>query len=75
MKIELKCFATLDIYQPKEPKSYETKDGQTISQLMKELGIPENAVKIALINGRHSEFDAEVKDGDRVGLFPAVGGG
>jgi molybdopterin converting factor small subunit len=28
-----------------------------------------------MINGLHCTFDSELSDGDRLGLFPPVGGG
>lgn len=39
------------------------------------LGISPGEVKVVFVNGRHSHLDAPLQDGDRVGIFPAVGGG
>jgi len=33
------------------------------------------AVAIFMVNGRQSSLDTELRDGDRVGLFPLIGGG
>jgi molybdopterin converting factor small subunit len=42
---------------------------------MKVIGIPEDAVTISLVNGLRQPLDYMLKDGDRVGLFPPLGGG
>ena len=39
------------------------------------LNIQRKEVTILLINGFHQKPETEVKDGDIVSLFPAVGGG
>ena len=39
------------------------------------LHIPSEEVSILLINGFHQKPEFELKDGDVVSLFPAVGGG
>ncbi len=39
------------------------------------LGLPRAEIKIVMLNGRRAGLEAEVRDGDRVSFFPAVGGG
>ncbi|EGB13917.1 thiamine S protein [Pseudodesulfovibrio mercurii] len=75
MGIELKCFATLRDYLPENSDDYPVEPGETIRSLVAKLGIPEKDVTIMFINSRFSKLDNEIKDGDRVGLFPPVGGG
>lgn len=43
--------------------------------ILQHLDIPPAEVAILLINGRHSNPEANVKDGDIIALFPPVGGG
>ncbi len=43
--------------------------------LAEKIGLPLEAIKIIMINGRHASLESPVHDGDRVGYFPAVGGG
>ncbi|WP_029895939.1 MoaD/ThiS family protein [Desulfohalovibrio reitneri] len=74
MRIDITCFATLKKYEPKAPVGYETEAG-TIGQLAGELGLPPEELKIIFINGAKASLDSELSEGDRVGLFPAVGGG
>ena len=42
---------------------------------MDAVNVPRSEVNIMLINGFHQKPETEVKDGDVVSLFPAVGGG
>ena len=72
--IEVRLFAGLrqgrqKIYQM-EPESVKT-----VQDIMDVLHIRRSEVNILLINGFHQKPETEVKDGDLVSLFPAVGGG
>ena len=72
--IEVRLFAGLrqgrqKIYQM-EPESVAT-----VQDIMNSLSVVRKEVNILLINGFHQKPDTEVKDGDIVSLFPAVGGG
>jgi len=75
MGIELKCFATLAKYLPENSRDYPVEPGETVGSLVARLGIPEEDVTLVFINALRSDPDSEIKDGDRVGLFPPVGGG
>ena len=72
--IEVRLFATLRQGRQKvyhvEPSSVTN-----IQNIMDVLDIPRSEVNIMLINGFHQKPETEVKDGDLVSLFPAVGGG
>ena len=72
--VEVRLFAGLrqgrqKIYQM-EPESVKT-----VQDIMDILEISRKEVNILLINGFHQKPETEVKDGDVVSLFPAVGGG
>ena len=43
--------------------------------LAEKIGLPLEEIKIIMLNGRHAKLEQTVSDGDRVGYFPAVGGG
>ena len=47
----------------------------SVKDLCNELKIPAETVKIAMINGKRVGMHQRVEKGDRVALFPAVGGG
>lgn len=74
MKIEVKCFATLAHHAPAGGE-LEVDAGTSVDSIIELLGIPNAEVKIRFVNGVHVNGDAVVAEGDRVGLFPAVGGG
>lgn len=75
MHIELRGFATLAVYVPRNAEDYALADGASVAGLISGLGIPPAEVKIIFVNGVRCEPDRVLLDGDRVGLFPAVGGG
>ncbi|MEF2231980.1 MAG: MoaD/ThiS family protein [Pseudodesulfovibrio sp.] len=75
MGIEIKCFATLARFLPKNAEHYPVDEGETVRSLMKKLGIPPGEVTLIFVNSVRTTSDAMVSDGDRVGLFPPVGGG
>jgi len=75
MRITLKCFATLSRFAPPDAEAFPVAPGETPASLVARLGIPPAELKLVFVNGEHAGLDAELKDGDRVGLFPAVGGG
>lgn len=74
MHIEVQCFATLAPSTPPGGK-LELPENSTVAYVLDQLGIPQEDVKIIFINGAHSSEEAALSDGDRLGLFPAVGGG
>jgi len=74
MKIEVKCFATLAHRAP-AGGMLEVEAGTSVGSIISLLGIPADEVKIRFVNGVHVNDEALVSEGDRVGLFPAVGGG
>jgi len=79
MKIELNLFASLRRYMPHKAKgnscSVEIAKGTRISELLEQLKVPTDAVKLVFLNRVHARGDEILKDGDRVGVFPPVAGG
>lgn len=75
MHVHLKCYATLSGYQPESHENYPVHDGKTVLNLIEELKIDPKEVKVCFLNGRAVPFETQLQDGDRVALFPAVGGG
>lgn len=74
MLLEVKSYATLTKFQPKESE-FHLGPRPTMRDLIAFLGIPEGEVKISFANGVVVAPDYELQEGDRIGLFPAVGGG
>ena len=74
-RIDLKLFVTLAKYLPSDSDALALEDGTTVESLIDGLGIPKKEVKLIFVNGKKESLEYPVKDGDRVGLFPPVGGG
>ncbi len=75
MTIDLRLFATLQPYEPSSSHAFQLKVGMPVRELVEQLGIPEIKAKLIFINGIKCDLDTVLKDGDRVGIFPPVGGG
>ncbi len=73
--ITLKLFATLAPYLPENADHFHIPDGTTVQALITDLQLPSDAVKLIFVNGRKQETTYVLKPGDRLGLFPPVGGG
>ena len=73
--IQLKLFATLSQYTPADSDQYPIAAGTTVEDLLVHLPIPAGQVKMIFINGRKQPSSTVLKSGDRIGIFPPVGGG
>ncbi|MBW1866169.1 MAG: MoaD/ThiS family protein [Deltaproteobacteria bacterium] len=60
----MKCKLFLSIHQ-----------GYPVGELIDQLEIPRDQVKLIFINGVRGIFSSPLQEGDRVGIFPPVGGG
>jgi len=72
--IEVRCFASLAKHNPADGHA-KLAAAATTNDLICALGIPDGEVAIIFVNGAHAIETTALRDGDRVGLFPAVGGG
>ena len=75
IEIEVRLFATLVKYRPKESDTFKLPDRTTIAGLLSKLNIAEKEVKLIFVNGKKQPMEYEVQNRDRVGIFPPVGGG
>jgi molybdopterin converting factor small subunit len=77
--VQAKLFATLRQYKPGigigEPFPVELPDGATVRDLVHQLKLPVDQVKLVFVNARSAELDHPLADGDEAGIFPPVGGG
>ena len=53
----------------------ENKGMETALELVRRLDIPLEEIKLVFVNGAAASLDTVLADGDRVGIFPPVGGG
>jgi molybdopterin synthase sulfur carrier subunit len=75
ISIDLKFFATLKKFSPPASDAYVVEAGTSVRTLVQQLGIPEIKAKLIFINNLKATLDSVLKDGDRLGIFPPVGGG
>lgn len=73
--ITLKLFATLRAYVPENAERFPITPGTTVADVVKALEIPEKDAKLIFVNSIRKERDTLLADGDRLGIFPPVGGG
>lgn len=74
MIVEVRLFATLRLDRfKKEHRDYP--EGVTIESILDDLMIPSEDIAILLVNGRDAHMLTTLIEGDRVSLFPPVGGG
>lgn len=73
--ITLKLFATLSRFSPDSPDNYPIKPGTTIRDLLKQLAVSEDEIKLIFIDGIKGDLTSPLYGGERVGIFPPVGGG
>ncbi len=80
MRVQVRLYATLAAacsgLRAGEPTELELRDGSRLPDLLRRLRIEPRAVHLVILNGRPVHDRAcRLSDGDRLGLFPPVGGG
>jgi molybdopterin synthase sulfur carrier subunit len=62
-------------YDPHQGLSLEIQPGTSVAQVMARLGLPAKEVTLIMVDGRRQEPDYMLQGGERLGLFPPIGGG
>lgn len=81
MKLEVGLFAGLKCNNPELPCygerefSLEVPDGTTIGELRTLLAIDPAIPLLTMVNSHHEQEGWVLKENDRVGMFPPIGGG
>ena len=80
MQITVRLLASFRQYSPAghNPHAgypYQVKDDALVRDVLASLPIPPGEAYTILVNGRHSERDQVLQDGDLLSVFPAAGGG
>jgi molybdopterin synthase sulfur carrier subunit len=73
--IQVKLFATLQKFTPDSAENYPIESGTTVRKLIEQLDIPEEKARLIFINGVKADLASTLTGGERVGIFPPVGGG
>lgn len=74
MRVTVKLHASLRPYGRSDSNDglfpLETAEKATVREVIKELGIPPEKVRMILLNGRGVDSDSILSNDDRVALFP-----
>jgi molybdopterin synthase sulfur carrier subunit len=73
--VQLKLFATLNQFMPPAADRYPVQSGITVGDLLDQLHIPPDQAKLIFIDGIKSDLSRPLTGGERIGIFPPVGGG
>ncbi len=79
IRIQCRLYAALRRYAPEsglgEALELELPDGTTLAELYILLKVPPGEVKRTFVSGLSKAPSHALSDGDRVALFPPIGGG
>ena len=73
--IHIKLFATLQRFRPSTADHYAIEPGISVRKLLEQLDIPEKKAKLIFIDGVKATLSSTLTGGERIGIFPPVGGG
>jgi sulfur-carrier protein len=73
--ISLTLFASLSQKMPENSDRFAVPPGTTVGKVLSSLGITSDDAKLVFVNNRRAELASILEDGDRLGVFPPVGGG
>ena len=74
-QIQIKLFATLQPFAPELGEAYPISPGISIRSLLEQLNIPQEKARLIFIDGIKANLTSTLNGGERVGIFPPVGGG
>ena len=73
--IDLRLFATLQKFTPDASEAFAIPPGITVRDVLEQIGVPVEKAKLVFVNGLKKDLDVILNGGERVGIFPPVGGG
>ena len=75
-QVQINLYATLRAYVGGSPSvDVDIEPGDTVRRVLDRLGVPPGETRILFVNNRAATLAQTLSDGDRVGVFPAIGGG
>ena len=78
MRIEVRLYATLRRCRPERPDGrldVELPEGATVLEVVNLLGLDPAEIHLVMINGVGRDLNQPLRQDDRLGLFPPIGGG
>ena len=74
-QIQIKLFAGLQSFRPPSAEHFEIDSGISVRDLLALIDLPAEKARLIFINGIKADLDTRIEGGERVGIFPPVGGG
>ncbi len=73
--VTLKLYATLHVFLPSAGEEVPIAAGTTVGDLLRRIGVPEEKAQLVFVDGIKGALSTPLQGGERVGIFPPVGGG
>jgi molybdopterin synthase sulfur carrier subunit len=73
--IQINLFASLKQYLPHNCDDFSIDPGLTVRDLALNIGIPLEYARLIFVNGIKRDLSTPLSGGERVAIFPPVGGG
>lgn len=75
-RVKVNLYAALRSYVGGAPSvEVDVEPGQTIAEVLQQLGVPSDETRIIFVNHRAGSLSQTLEGGERIGVFPAIGGG
>lgn len=76
VRVKVNLYATLRSHVGGVPSvEVDIDAGRTVREVLEQLGVPPGESRIVFVNNRSSTPSHPLQGGERVGVFPAIGGG
>lgn len=73
--IGLRLFATLEKHLSPGEHRVPIHSGDTVQHVLTRLGVPVEEAKLVFVDGAQADLGTSLRGGERVGVFPPIGGG
>lgn len=73
--IDIRFYATLKDYQPEDSNRYGINPGTTVRAVLEQMSVPPEKAKLVFIDGVLGSLESILNGGERIGIFPPLGGG
>ncbi len=75
-EVRVNLYTTLRQYVGGKPSvDVDVEPGRTIGQVLEELGVPTDHTRVIFLDSRAADLQSPLQGGERVDVFPAIGGG
>ena len=79
LEVKVRLYGALGKYSPEagigEAVALPISESTRLSELVAQLGVPQEKVNLAFVNNRQQDDSYQLRDGDQVAIFPLVAGG